>query len=143
MGDEPGQGSVKPIVFFLDENHCGNLNMIVAIEDNGCVCEKHLDHFQRGTDDTEWLPIVAQRGWALVTADARIRWNRLEKAAVRENGARMFYFSSNNSSGSEMGAALRAAIPAMKKLIESQPPPFTASITKSGQVTLRDTFEGE
>jgi len=53
----------------------------------------------------------------------------------------MFYFSRNNLAGSEMGKALRRALPEMQRLIGSQPPPFTASINKNGDVQLRDTFQ--
>jgi hypothetical protein len=141
MGDEPGQGGLAKLVFFLDENHCGNRHVIEAIEARGIACEKHLDHFPAGTEDTNWLPVIAQRGWCLITTDARIRTNLLEKEAMRANGVRMFYFSRNNLAGSEMGNALRRALPEMERLVETRSPPFTASINKKGQVTLRDTFD--
>ncbi len=141
MGDEQGQGGVAPLVLFLDENHCRNRHMIEAIEAFGAVCEKHLDHFAPGTADTDWLPFVAGRGWVLVTTDARIRYNLLEREAVRANRLRMFYFSRNNLAGLDMGNALKRALPQMRRLMETQPPPFTASINKSGEVRLRDTFE--
>ena len=141
MGDEQGQGSVTKLVIFLDENHCRNPHIIAAIEQQGMICEKHLDHFPPGTEDTEWLPIVGQRGWCLVTTDARIRRNQLEKAAVAASRVRMFYFSRNQLSGKEMGEALRRALPVMETMVRNHPPPFTASINKNGDVTLRDTFD--
>jgi hypothetical protein len=140
MGDEQGQGSITDLVIFLDENHCRNPHIVEAIEEQGIRCEKHLDYFAPGSEDTLWLPIIAQRGWCLITTDARIRSNFLEKEAVRANGVRMFYFSRNNLAGSEMGRALRRAMPQMQHLIETQTPPFTASINKNGDVVLRDTF---
>ena len=141
MGDEQGQGGVTELVLFLDENHCRNPHIIEAIEERGLVCEKHLDHFQAGTEDTGWLPVIGERGWCLVTTDARIRRNALEKEAIRANGVRMFYFSRNQLSGKEMGAALRRALPQMEHLVKTQPPPFTASINTKGEVILRDTFD--
>ncbi len=140
MGDEQGQSGVSELVLFLDENHCRNPYLIRAVEDHGLVCEKHLDHFKPGISDMDWLPVIARRGWSLLTTDARIRSNLLEKEAVRVNGVRMFYFSRNNLAGVEMGNALRRALPAMERLMRSHAPPFTASINKSGEVTLRDTF---
>src|SRR5882757_2966290 len=130
MGDEQGQSGVTKLVLFLDENHCRNPHMIAAIEERSIVCEKHLDHFPPGCEDTDWLPVIAQRGWSLITTDARIRTNLLEKEAVRANGVRMFYFSRNNLAGSDMGKALRRALPQMESLLNTQPPPFTASISK-------------
>ena len=117
--------------------------MIDAVEKNGFICEKHLDHFAPGTLDTDWLPIIAKRGWALITTDARIRTNLLEREAVRINKVRMFYFSRNNLAGREMGAALERALPEMQHLVDTYRPPFTASISKRGEVKLRDTFEVE
>lgn len=140
MGDEQGQSSITELVLFLDENHCRNPHLIRAIEDRGLACEKHLDHFAPGVVDVDWLPVIARRGWSLLTTDARIRSNTLEKEAVRVNRVRMFYFSRNNLAGSEMGRALRQALPAMEQLVNSQPPPFTASINRKGEVTLRDIF---
>ncbi len=140
MGDEQGQSGITELVLFLDENHCRNRHMIEAIEERGIVCEKHLDHFEAGSEDTDWLPVIAKRGWCLLTTDARIRSNFLEKEAVRANGVRMFYFSRNNLAGSEMGAAIRQALPKMEQLVQTQAPPFTASINRNGEVTLRDTF---
>jgi len=40
-----------------------------------------------------------------------------------------------------MGESLRRALPKMRKFCESLQPPFTASINKAGDVTLRDGFE--
>jgi len=141
MGADQGQSSIGKSTFFLDENHCRNPHVIHAIEESGFTCEKHLDHFPPGVEDTEWLPVIAQRGWSLITTDARIWSNFIEREAVRKNEVRMFYFAKNNLAGREMGLALRRALPQMKRLLEIQVPPFTASISRNGDVTLRDTFQ--
>ena len=143
MGDEQGQSGIAELILFLDENHCRNPHVIQAIEERNIVCKKHLDYFQPGSEDMEWLPVVAQNDWSLLTTDARIRTNLLEKEAVRANGVRMFYFSRNNLAGIDMGNAIRRALPEMQRLVKTQTPPFTASINKKGDVTLRDTFQNE
>ncbi len=56
---------------------------------------------------------------------------------VREHAVRMFYFATNDVSGREMGAALRKALPAMRRLFQEVPPPFFASLNRAGEVTLR------
>jgi hypothetical protein len=138
MGDE--QGGLAEFVLFLDENHCRNRHLIEAIVEFGILCEKHLDHFDPGAPDVEWLPIIAKRGWSLLTTDARIKTNFLEKEAVRINKVRMFYFSRNNLAGFQMGQALRKALPNMARIVSEQAPPFTASISRAGEVVLRNTF---
>ena len=137
MGDAEGQSG---LVLFLDENHCRNPHLLAALKAAEVRCEKHLDHFAAGTEDTEWLPIIGSRGWCLLTTDARIKTNYLERECVREHSIRMFYFSRKNISGAEMGLALTKAIPAMRRLFLTQSPPFTASITRGGEVSLRHTF---
>lgn len=139
MGDE--QSSIDKFVLFLDENHCRNRHLIEAIEEFGITCEKHLDHFEPGVPDVEWLPVIAGRGWSLLTTDARIKTNFLEREAVRVNKVRMFYFSRNNLAGLEMGQALRKALPRMARIVDEQAPPFTASISRRGEVVLRNTFQ--
>src|ERR1700742_3748991 len=41
------------------------------------------------TQDTNWIPEVARRGWLIVTRDSRIAENRNEIATVREHSAKM------------------------------------------------------
>jgi hypothetical protein len=84
-----------------------------------------------------WLPLVGQQGWILLTKDKRIRFNQLEKTAIRRYHVREFYFSSGNFTGAEMAEILVAALPQIVKVCRKQEPPFIASISKSGTVSLR------
>ncbi len=137
MGSSAIAGGITRLVIFLDENHCRNPHLRRVLTEAGVQFESHLDHFSPGTEDTAWLPEVGRRGWCLLTTDKRIRRRPLEREAVRTNLVRMFYFSTNTVSGAEMGAALKRALPKMRSLFESIPPPFTASINKSGDVELK------
>jgi len=136
---------VIEFVIFLDENHCRNPHLIGALDRAGVKFERHSDHFPAGAEDVLWLPEISRRNWVLLTSDARIRRkskiNYLELQAVRSNSLRMFYFSRNDSPGAKMGECLSRALPKMQKLCATQKAPFTASINKSGEVILRDTFE--
>jgi hypothetical protein len=99
--------------------------------------QRHGQHFAAGTEDSVWLPFVGQQGWILVTKDKRIRFNQLEKTAVRRYRVREFYFSSGNFTGAEMAEILVAALPEMLKVYRQHTPPFIASISKSGKISLR------
>jgi len=83
------------------------------------------------------LPEVGKNGWALLTADKRIRYNFLEKRALEQNSVREFVFASGNLSGSEMASALEVALAKMQKLCLKTKPPFVAAITRKGEVHLR------
>jgi hypothetical protein len=140
MGDAQGQGGLIQPVFFLDENHSGNPHLHAAFEAAGVLYEKHLEHFPRGVDDTIWLPEVAKQNWVVLTADTRIRYNSLERLAVRDHQLRLFYFSRNDFGGAEMGLILQKALPKMIAICSSHQPPFAASISRKGEVTVRDDF---
>jgi len=80
---------------------------------------------------------VGSNGWALLTADKRIRYNLLEKRALQQHAVREFVFASGNMSGQDMATALELALPKMRRLCRTLDPPFVASITRQGQVHLR------
>ena len=84
-----------------------------------------------------WLPFIGQQGWILITKDKRIRYNQLEKTAVRRYGVREFYFSSGNYKGVEMAQILVIALPEIVKAVTTYEPPFIASISKSGGVSVK------
>ena len=127
-------------VIFLDENHCNNAKLLDVLRKADIPVERHLAHFTRGTPDADWLPLVGEKGWVLLTTDARIRYRFNEKRAVRSNRVRMFYFSTNNLSGQQMAVALENALPKMLRIFAKQKPPYCAAITRSGDVALRETF---
>lgn len=103
----------------------------------GVKHERHGQHFAPGTEDSVWLPFVGQQGWIVLTKDKRIRFNQLEKAAVRRYRVREFYFSSGNYSGAEMAETLVAALPKMIRAVRKYEPPFIASISKLGNVDIK------
>lgn len=45
-------------------------------------------------DDDVWIPIVAARGWAIITRDRSIQRKPAEIQAVRDTGAKMFVLTS-------------------------------------------------
>src|SRR6266849_9370293 len=93
--------------------------------------ERHLAHFQSGTPDETWLPKVGANGWVLLTADKRIRYNFLEKQALKEYAVREFVFASGNMSGQDMASALELALPKMQRLCRKVKPPFVGAITRT------------
>jgi hypothetical protein len=125
------------LVIYLDENHCNNRHILAVLRTAEIAVERHLDHFSRGTPDEDWLPLVGKNGWILLTTDKRIRYRANEREAVVRHKVRMFYFSKNDISGEQMGAALRKAIPEIKRLYDKVEPPFFAAITRNGEVYLK------
>ncbi len=96
--------------------------------------ELHSNHFDPGTEDAVWIPVVGEYGWLIVTTDDHIRRRALEKRGVLRKKVRLFVFTDNNTFGAVMAQRLVTALPQMKALIERQRPPSMASITKLGNV---------
>jgi len=83
------------------------------------------------------LPFVGTQGWILLTKDKKIRFNELERSAIQRYRVREFYFASGNYSGAEMAEMLGAALRDIARFCRRYDPPFIASISKSGKVSLR------
>lgn len=121
------------IVFFIDRS-LGKTHVVNALRNIGELVEIHDDHFNQATADTDWLPIVASKGWVILTADKKIAHRRLEHMAVQESGARMFVLVSGNLSGMEMAEIFVQAVPVMKRFIAKTPAPFMAKVHKNASV---------
>jgi hypothetical protein len=124
-------------VLYLDENLCNSAAILAVLRKLEVRFERHLDHFSRGAPDELWLPAVGAHGWTLLTADKRIRYNLLERRALKINSICEFVFASGNLSGNDMAGALEAAMHKMRRLRRNTKPPFVAAITKKGEVHLR------
>lgn len=86
--------------FYIDADLLGLARLLGALRnditfpaDPGATIHKRLRPpcpIQR-TDalDTEWLPVVGERGWLVITRDHNIRENIAERRAVRAAGVRM------------------------------------------------------
>lgn len=98
--------------------------------------EAHDDHFPPDTPDEDWLRVVAQRGWIVLTKDQRIRQRTTELAALAQAESRAFVLTAGELRGSDMGAVFARALPRMVRLSKLQPPPFVARVSRSGAVTL-------
>jgi hypothetical protein len=47
--------------------------------------------------DLEWIPVIAQLGWLIITRDGNIQAHRSEIAAVRDHGARMIALNTEHA----------------------------------------------
>jgi len=119
-------------VFYLDENLCNCKPIEEVFQNANIKYERHLAYFRRGAPDSEWLSFVGQRGWIVITKDKGQRYNPLEKSELQTYLIKQFSFHSGNLSGPEMAEILHDNLRKIFNLIEKYPPPFIASLTKSG-----------
>jgi len=55
----------------------------------GLLVERHDDHFDQLTPDSEWIAEIGRRGWVAVTRDKRIRYSPLALETLMTSGARL------------------------------------------------------
>ena len=114
----------------------------LCLEDAEVEYVRHGSRFSPGAHDVEWLPIVGENRWALLTSDKNIRYNQLEREKIIQYGIREFVFASGSLSGAMMGVIISKAMPKMKRLIKKYPPPFIAYLSQSGNVEVRYDKDG-
>ena len=123
------------IIFFLDRA-LGKNKVANALRNAGETVEIHDDHFPKNAFDNDWIPIVAKKGWVILTADLKIRYRKLEMLAVEHSKAKLFVLVSGNLSGDEMASAFVKAIKSIKRIAANQKGPFIAKVYKNGSVKL-------
>jgi PIN like domain len=107
---------------------------VETLRETGITIEIHDDHFLQNSLDVDWLPEVGKREWVILTKDANIGRNKLERLAVTNAGIRMFALASKNLSGTDMAIAFKDSLSQMLKFIDKNPAPFIAKVYRDGTV---------
>jgi predicted nuclease of predicted toxin-antitoxin system len=107
-----------------------------ALQALGVNIEFHHDHFDPGSPDTEWLPIVSQRNWIVLTKDENIGRNLLEVQAIAHSNGRVFILVSGNLSRQAMASIFVKAIDKIEKITQGNQAPFIAKIYRNSTVKL-------
>jgi predicted nuclease of predicted toxin-antitoxin system len=126
---------LESTTFFIDR--ClGNKLIVETLRAAGVSVEIHDDHFGKNTQDVDWIPKIGKRGWIILTKDARIGKNQMERLAVADARVRMFVLVSQNLSGADMANIFVTAIPAMEKFIVQNLAPFIAKVDRDSKVKV-------
>jgi predicted nuclease of predicted toxin-antitoxin system len=121
--------------FFIDR--ClGNRLIVETLRLAGVNVEIHDDHFGKNTQDVDWIPEIGKRGWVILTKDARIGKNKIERLAVADAEVRMFVLVSQNLSGADMANIFLQAIPEMEKFTLKNIAPFIAKVDRDSKVKV-------
>jgi PIN like domain len=91
-----------------------------------------------GTKNSIWIPIVAARGWLIITRDRAIQDNRAEINAVREFGAKMINLASADADRTwTQLEVLMSRWREIEPLID-QPGPFVYIASRTGKLRAVD-----
>lgn len=106
-----------------------------ALRAAGADAIAHDDVFDQNAKDVEWLEPAGERGWIVLTKDAKIRRNPYEREMVERAAVRMFALTRQELSGDEMTNIFVTALAGMVKRNAAHRPPFVFSISRGGKFT--------
>lgn len=107
-----------------------------ALDTKGVKIEYHYQHFAPDSPDTQWLPIVSQKGWIILTKDRNIGRNILEIKAMAYSNAKVFTLVSATLNTAQMIDIFEKAIEKIDNFATSNPAPFIAKINNSASVKM-------
>lgn len=96
------------LVYYLDANLDGP-DLVHALRGAGMQCEPHRDHFAPDAADETWMPVVAAKGWVIVTRDFAVKRRPTERAAWTAANATIVMLRGERLSGADMATMLLAA----------------------------------
>jgi hypothetical protein len=115
-------------VFFIDRS-LGRRWVAEALARSGLRSEIHDAHFASNAQDVEWLRVVGERGWIVLTKDDRIRRNPPEQRAVLEAGLRVFVIKIKDATGPEIAALVERRASALADFARAHAAPFVALVS--------------
>jgi hypothetical protein len=124
--------SLSLYTFFLDRA-LQSYDLRDALKRKGARVEMHRYNFRDDADDVDWLPVIAKRGWVILTKD---QYNWLERQAIRNANGRAFLLVQGSLSGDEQVSIICRAMPRMLRILGVTPAPFIAKIHKNGDVVV-------
>ena len=99
----------------------------------GLRVEMHNYHFDADAPDIDWLPVVAKRGWVILTKD---QYNWLERQAIRNANGRAFLLVQGSLPGDEQVSIICKAVPNILQILDTTSAPFVAKIHRSSTIVL-------
>jgi hypothetical protein len=112
-------------VFFTDRDLGKRFPHILAAA--GVMVERHGDHFADNCPDEAWLESVGQRGWVVVTHDARIRYKPNELAAVVHHRVAMLVVV-GHAPHAQLAEHFVSTLPRITAFLAKHDAPFIAKV---------------
>jgi predicted nuclease of predicted toxin-antitoxin system len=123
------------VEFYVDRN-LGRYDFPDHLRDNGLIAHAHDDLFPQSAPDEEWIPIVAERGWIILSEDKDIMRTPLELAAVMLSGAQFFCLVGKNATASELARNFVNTLPKISDFINNNAPPYIVKVYRPNPTDL-------
>ena len=85
--------------------------------------EALTNHFPAGTNDVDWIPVVAQREWVVLTHDRNMRYNTPERNSIMQSRLRVIVIR-GGSTRAEMAKIFLNLHEQIIDFLEQNPAPF-------------------
>ena len=85
-------------------------------------------------DDVDWIPIVAQRGWLIITRDRKMLNRSHERRVLIDNAAAVVLISPADLTLDQMLSLLLVNADRLMELASSQPRPFAVQLAPDGTI---------
>lgn len=85
-------------------------------------------------EDIDWIPIVARRGWLIITKDRKMLTRSHERRALVDNAAAVVLISPADLKLDEMFALLLANADRLMELADSRVRPFAVQLAPDGTI---------
>lgn len=129
------QPQLDLIIFFLDRN-LGRIKLPQLLRDAGFAIKVHDEFFAPDEEDKVWLESCGLKKWVVITPDTNILKDPASMKAIGSNQLRIFFLSSNNQKAELWAEALTTAYTKIMAIIQKHNAPFSARISKAGNVSL-------
>ena len=126
--------SLSFYTFYLDRA-LESYDLRDALKGMGARVQMHRDHFNEDADDADWLPVIARRGWVILSKD---QYNWLERRAIINAKGRAFLLVRAELPGKEQVAIICKALPEMLRILDLTTPPLIAKIYRDSSIHLTD-----
>ena len=126
------------LVYYLDANLDGP-ELVDRLRGAGMPCEAARNHFAPDTEDEAWIPVIAARGWIIVTRDFAIRRRPNEREAWNTANATVVMLRGEKLSAGDM-AKLLLTVHARGRLdhyLAKRTPPMIVYLNADGQLQTR------
>lgn len=105
-----------------------------ALARAGLSVERHDDHFDPSTPDTEWLREIGRRGWVALSHNKEIRCNALERDMVMRAGVPLFMLI-GDTTHAVLAKNFVQTLPRIMTFLAKHQPPFIARVYRPSPVT--------
>lgn len=123
-------------VFFTDENALGLGKLLRRSGRKDVVYPGHdeLPEVPLGTTDIEWMPLVGNRGFIVVTRDRRIRTRPAELIAYREFGIRSVWIGAKKDLAptDQFDMFVKHEDRLRREIVKRGPGPWAVAMSPSG-----------